>query len=276
MNYRTLALRMIPQPETKTIRIVVDPLPASLDLKNNLMLSNGTCGDWREALASDIRADTPDNGRVSVVLNGSYSADCGEKTLYLSIHDNAYYILSLFRQLWEEQGGVFRGKAIIGTVPEGLLPLEIHQSPPLADIVRDINKFSNNTAARQLYLALGLATGTTSNPIASPAAKTIRMTNAPLGHASSSRADNYGPPILPMPPATLAKSDLAIRRWLTSKRLSFPELIIENGSGLSQKRAHQRSSPGATFTRGLSKPGHARVRFFAAHCGGRWHHEKKA
>ena len=37
MNYRTLALRLIPQSENKTVRIVVDPLPASLDLKNNLM-----------------------------------------------------------------------------------------------------------------------------------------------------------------------------------------------------------------------------------------------
>jgi D-alanyl-D-alanine carboxypeptidase/D-alanyl-D-alanine-endopeptidase (penicillin-binding protein 4) len=250
VNYRTLALRVIPQPETKTVRIVVDPLPASVDLKNNLMLSNGTCSDWRDALASDIHVDTPDNGRVSVVLNGSYSADCGEKTLYLSIHDNAYYILNLFKQLWEEQGGVFRGKAIIGTVPEGLLPLEIHQSPPLAEIVRDINKFSNNTAARQLYLALGLATGSTSTPVASPitnpitnpAAKSlaspsatkIRVANASLDDASSSGTDSYGQAILLMPPATLAKSDLAVRRWLTSKRLSFPELIIENGSGLSR------------------------------------------
>ena len=33
--------------------------------------------------------------------------------------------------------------------------------------------------------------------------------------------------------------NMAFRRWLTSKRLSFPELIIENGSGLSTQRAHQ-------------------------------------
>ncbi len=210
VNYRTLALRLIPQPESRTVRIVVDPLPASLDLMNNLMLGNRACNDWRDRLGADIRADAQDNGRVSVVLNGGYSVDCGEKTLFLSIHDSAYYILSLFRQLWEEQGGVFRGKAITGTVPEGLLPLEIHQSPPLADVVRDINKFSNNIAARQLYLALGVTTG-------------IPAT------AASSTAD-----VKITPPATLAKSNIAIQRWLTSKRLNFPELIIENGSGLSR------------------------------------------
>ena len=109
-----------------------------------------------------------------------------------------------------------------------MLPLEIHQSPPLADIVRDINKFSNNTAARQLYLALGLA----ASPAAALTATTIRVASTSPGRSPGRLggvADNDA-----IPPATLAKSDLAIRRWLTSKRLSFPELIIENGSGLSR------------------------------------------
>src|SRR6185437_16448784 len=102
---------------------------------------------------------------------------------------------------------------------KGEFPLEIHQSPPLAEIVRDINKFSNNTAARQLYLALGLATGSTSTPVASPitnpitnpvakslaspSATKIRVANASLDDASSSGMDSYGPPVLLMPPATL-------------------------------------------------------------------------
>jgi D-alanyl-D-alanine carboxypeptidase/D-alanyl-D-alanine-endopeptidase (penicillin-binding protein 4) len=34
--------------------------------------------------------------------------------------------------------------------------------------------------------------------------------------------------------ATLEKSALEMQRWLTSRRLSFPELVIENGSGLSR------------------------------------------
>jgi D-alanyl-D-alanine carboxypeptidase/D-alanyl-D-alanine-endopeptidase (penicillin-binding protein 4) len=110
-------------------------------------------------------------------------------------------------------------------VPEGLLPLEIHQSPPLADIVRDINKFSNNTAARQLYLALGLAAG----PATVPTSTTIRVASTPVNSAPSGVGDDDA-----IPPATLAKADLAIRQWLTSKRLDFPELIIENGSGLSR------------------------------------------
>ena len=192
VNHRTLALRLIPQPGSKTVRIVVDPLPESLDLSNNLKLSGGKCNEWRDLLNADIKG----NGRIALVLNGSYPADCGEKTLFLSLHDSPVYTFSLFRQLWMQQGGILRGMVRSGSAPEGTVPLEIHQSPPLAEIVRDINKFSNNVTARQLYLALGVA---------------------------SSEA-----------PATLIKSNAAIRQWLASRRLDFPELIIENGSGLSR------------------------------------------
>lgn len=229
VNYRTLALRLIPQPGSKTVRIVVDPLPASLDLQNSLTLTNGPCSEWRDALGTDIRTAVKDNGRVSVLLNGNYSSDCGEKTLFLSVHDNAHYIVSLFRHLWEEQGGVFRGKVRTGTAPEGIPPLEIHQSPPLTDIVRDINKFSNNTAARQLYLALGLTTGLPADmpggmPIGVVAGESISGISATNGTGESKVKSR----------ATLAKSNTAIQRWLASKRLSFPELIMENGSGLSR------------------------------------------
>ncbi|SFO41744.1 D-alanyl-D-alanine carboxypeptidase/D-alanyl-D-alanine endopeptidase [Nitrosospira briensis] len=217
VNYRTVALRLLPQPGSKTIRVVVDPLPSLLDLKNGLTLTNGLCNEWRDALGTDIRTirtDNDENSRVSIMLNGSYSMDCGEKTLFLSVNDTASYTFGLFRQLWEEQGGSFRGKVRAGTAPEGISPLEIHESPPLSDIVRDINKFSNNTAARQLYLALGLTNG--------------MVTGGVKGEAMSA-ADGRS-----MPRATLTKSDMAMQRWLASRRLAFPELIMENGSGLSR------------------------------------------
>jgi D-alanyl-D-alanine carboxypeptidase/D-alanyl-D-alanine-endopeptidase (penicillin-binding protein 4) len=246
VNYRTLALRMNPLPGSKTIRIVVDPPLPSLDLKNSLTLTNGPCNEWRDALAADIRTAINGNVRVSIALNGSYSTDCGEKTLYLSVHDTVDYIFGLFKQLWEEQGGVFRGKVRTGTAPEGMTPLETHQSPPLADIVRDINKFSNNTAARQLYLALGLTTGLTAGPAPGipPGVPAGEANNAANGVASSHDK----------PPATLAKSDMALRRWLTSKRLSFPELVIENGSGLSRNERISTGHLGALLLAAFQSP----------------------
>ena len=62
--------------------------------------------------------------------------------------------------------------------------------------MRDINKFSNNVMARQLYLTL-----------AATAAE---------------------------PPARAAESARAIRIWLTTKGIAAPEFSIESGAGLSR------------------------------------------
>jgi D-alanyl-D-alanine carboxypeptidase/D-alanyl-D-alanine-endopeptidase (penicillin-binding protein 4) len=229
VNYRTLALRLIPQPGSKTVRVVADPLLGSLDLKNGLALVNGPCNEWRDALNTDIRAAANGSVRGLISLNGSYSVNCGEKTLYLSVHDTADYILGLFKQLWEEQGGVFRGKVRAGIAPQGISPLETHLSPPLADVVRDVNKFSNNTAARQLYLALGLA----DSPTFGAGALARSASDGPTPAGGAARMESLQNAAA-MPYATLEKSAVAMQRWLASRGLDFPELVIENGSGLSR------------------------------------------
>jgi serine-type D-Ala-D-Ala carboxypeptidase/endopeptidase (penicillin-binding protein 4) len=242
VNYRTLALRLIPQPASKTVKVIADPLLGSLDLKNGLTLVSGPCTEWRDTLNTDIRTAADGNVRGLITLNGIYSSDCGEKTLYLSVHDTSDYIFSLFKQLWEEQGGAFRGRVRTGTVPEGITPLETHQSPPLADIVRDINKFSNNTAARQLYLALGLTNGSASE---AGAGANDSLSNSAINRAASSPDKQR---------ATLEKSAMAMRRWLTSRRLSFPELVIENGSGLSRNERISAGHLGALLLSAFQSP----------------------
>ena len=65
------------------------------------------------------------------------------------------------------------------------------ESPPLYDIVRDVNKLSNNVMARQIFLTLG---------------------------ATAFAA-----------PATPVKSAEAVKSWLKSRKLSIPGLVLENG-----------------------------------------------
>ncbi len=200
VNYRTSTIHLFPQPEKNSVRVVVDPLPESLQIQNNLKLTQGACGDWRNSLTIDAITDKDDKNNFTVVLNGSFSKQCGKQSYMLSLQDSAIYTRDLFKRLWAQQGGLFYGNVIVSQMPKGLPPLKIYQSPPLADVIRGINKFSNNIAARQLYLTLGTGEAVANNS-----------------------------------PATLAKSDAAIRRWLADKQLSFPELMVENGSGLSRK-----------------------------------------
>ncbi len=200
VNYRTSTIHLFPQPEKNSVRVVVDPLPESLNVQNNLRLTPSACGDWKNLLSIDAIAENDDAKNFTIILNGSFSKHCGKQSYMLSLHNSAVYTRDLFKQLWMQHGGLFHGDVVEGPAPPGLTPLKIYQSPPLSDIIRGINKFSNNIAARQLYLTLGT-----------------------------------GDAVIYNSPATLAKSDSAIRQWLASKKMNFPELIVENGSGLSRK-----------------------------------------
>jgi D-alanyl-D-alanine carboxypeptidase/D-alanyl-D-alanine-endopeptidase (penicillin-binding protein 4) len=201
VNYRSTELHFIPEAETRSVRIIAEPIPDSVMLVNNVKMTDVACnGDWRNGVAVDIQPGQDTRGAALIAVNGAYSARCGRQSMLLGLHDSATYTRELFRRLWQQQGGVFEGDVILRTAPSGLTPIKIYHSPPLADIIRGINKFSNNIAARQLYLTLGTAGS---------------------NHKNQS-------------PATLNKSEEALKRWLASKQLFFPELVIENGSGLSR------------------------------------------
>ena len=196
VNYRATELRIIPEAGNDSARIIINPQTEFITLNNNLKLTKSKCIEWRDTLDTIIDIDTENNHHATVTLNGDYPIACGKKSLLLSLHNSQTYTLGLFKKLWKQQGGVFNGKVRTGIAPDEKLPYEIHQSPPLTEIIRDINKYSNNTAARQLYLTLGTVSGNK--------------------------------------PATLNKSNNAVRQWLKSKELDSPEFEIENGSGLSR------------------------------------------
>ena len=66
------------------------------------------------------------------------------------------YDARLIEALWRELGGQLQGRVREGRAPQGIEPSFEWRSPPLAEVVRDINKFSNNVMARQLSLTLAL------------------------------------------------------------------------------------------------------------------------
>ena len=199
INYRTSTLRLIPQPETNTVQVIADPIPDSLTLSNRLKLTRGSCGDWRNLLRTSV-VTNDDDGGVSIRLDGNYSINCGRQSYFLGLHDSSTYTRDLFQRFWTQLGGIFEGDVRVGHAPKGDSPIKTYESSSLTEIIRGINKFSNNIAARQLYLSIGSVDTTTPR------------------HS----------------PLTLEKSDKVIKQWLASMQLDFPELVIENGSGLSR------------------------------------------
>ena len=193
LNFKAFRFTFVPDAERGTAQVTVEPRSALLNVAASVRLADGPCNDWRAKLKADFNGN---GGGARATFSGLYPATCGEKTWNVALQSHPNYVLGVFRQLWEELGGTFRGGVKDGPVPAGAKLLYTNESPPLSDIVRDMNKFSNNVMARQLFLTLS--------------AEILRLPG---------RAD---------------RSAQVVQGWLAQKGLTFPELVMENGSGLSR------------------------------------------
>ncbi|MDB5733141.1 MAG: D-alanyl-D-alanine carboxypeptidase/D-alanyl-D-alanine-endopeptidase, partial [Variovorax sp.] len=113
-------------------------------------LTPGECGDWRAGLGAEFG----DPGHIR--FTGGFPGACGEKSWPVAYAEPRSYAMRAIGGLWAEMGGRVVGRVREGRVPAGLGPAFEMASPPLAEVIRDINKHSNNVMAQQVFLTLGL------------------------------------------------------------------------------------------------------------------------
>jgi D-alanyl-D-alanine carboxypeptidase/D-alanyl-D-alanine-endopeptidase (penicillin-binding protein 4) len=77
------------------------------------------------------------------------------QTVWRRIDDPALYLGHTLRRLLEVRGVKFAGRVRSGTVPQGARLVHVAQSESLGEIVRRLNKSSNNFVAEQLLKTLG-------------------------------------------------------------------------------------------------------------------------
>ena len=141
VNFKSIRLGFIPDGGRRKVNIVVEPALPQVQIVNNLSLSAEPCGDWVEKLKVGVTADS---ASARLVFSGDFPLTCGEKDRHFSLLSHPQYVLGLFSILWRELGGNFVGGVRDGAVPSGARQLLTRSSQPLIDVVRDINKFSNN------------------------------------------------------------------------------------------------------------------------------------
>ena len=289
----------------------------------------------------------------NIVLEGSIPAGCGETDDYFSLLPQDKYFFAVFSALWKQLGGTVQGQLREGTAPADQVPFARYVSPPLAEVIRDINKFSNNTMARQLFLTLGMAEQANANqssgglltadskdrrdefsspqafnedslparqeggdtagselaiasppdtrlsggldagidPPAAPAGGSPKAGNLLSSKLDTELTPPVGAPLLPPvngstrqanpfptegrtefapppdtrplgglgagidpPAANIARSIAAIQQWLNTQQLQFPELVLENGAGLSRRERISARHIAELLQRAMSSP----------------------
>ncbi len=205
LNFNALRLHYIPDGDKVTV--ISEPDLANTTLVNRVVAaSRGNCSNWNDAILPQLSGDT-------LLLEGSFPTKCGEREQYVSLLPHSRYLFGVFNALWQELGGKLTGGLQEGSVPLSATLWSTHYSSPLAEQIRNVNKYSNNVMARQLFLSLSLDMGAES------------AAAVPAGLAT---------------PASGERSEQIIRKWLADKELHFPELVLENGTGLSR---NERISP---------------------------------
>ena len=158
INFKSVVMTFTPNASAGLASVSVDPPLANVQLPASVpLLAGADCGDYRAGL----KADFNDPFRIS--FKGGLPASCGEKTWAVAYADPASYAERAVLGMWQELGGKLGGRVKEGRAPTGLRPTFEATSPPLADVITDINKYSNNVMAQQLFLTLSLqATGSAS------------------------------------------------------------------------------------------------------------------
>jgi len=197
VNFKAVTFQFVPDAEGKTVRVIAQPRPYPLEVVSLVKPGNGRCGDWKAKLEPQFTPAPAPHKAFRAVFVGSYPLSCGERDWNIALFSHSDYVGGLFRQLWEELGGRWKGGVHDGALPSGATLVYTHESPPLAEVVRDVNKYSNNVMARQLFLTLG--------------------------------ANGSGPP------ARVRGARDAVLATLAARGIDTDGMVIDNGSGLSRR-----------------------------------------
>lgn len=137
-----------------SVGVSVDPPLPNLRVDNRLRSTGGACGGYQYGVGLSVREPQL---RDLVVLEGRFPAACREHQLSRSVLQPESYAWGLFQLFWRQLGGEFDGSWRHGVLAGNAeQPFYVHRSRPLGDVIRLVNKYSNNVMTRQLEYALAI------------------------------------------------------------------------------------------------------------------------
>ncbi|MEX0144666.1 D-alanyl-D-alanine carboxypeptidase DacB precursor [compost metagenome] len=198
----------------RQLSILMQPALENVSITSDMKLIKGSCARWEDGWRPpEYRRDA--SGKLQVILHGTFPQNCSKATS-INVLDRNDYADRLFRATWKRLGGT-----ITGTVREapatGLPPtaepvgtrmLADHVARALPEVLRDINKTSDNTLARTLFLSLG-----------------------------SLQSDGWlgsRPVAMALPEDTATRARQVIQEWFQRHQIDTQGMLVDNGSGLSR------------------------------------------
>jgi len=149
------ATRVLLSPDARARQwvAIIDPPTPGLRVRGAVAWSDARCAGAAHHTNATAQVNAADDA-VEIVLGGTVSGACGAFNLYRLTLSQPAYFAALFQTLWRELGGTLDGAIHEGHAPSDATPLVWHDSRSLADMIRLVNKESNNVMARHVLLTL--------------------------------------------------------------------------------------------------------------------------
>ena len=211
--------------------VTVKPRPANVGVVNDVFMDAGRGGDGGAGCGAWARWRSPDEIRggapLQLWVRGRWNKACrAEDIAYVRPPPNvrlapelgvapatAIAPSRLVADLWAEAGGKLRGRVVESADGATVQRIAVtgrwasEVATPLAEVMREMNKTSNNAAARSVLLSLGMPKD--------PAAALERVGTVPRGG---------------LLPTALAR----VQTWLRGQGLADDDIHIAEGSGQSR------------------------------------------
>lgn len=216
LNGNLVGLRLSAGPRGPVTATLEPPLPGITLDASAMRPVDAPCREWDEHGWRTPEAQPQPDGRTVVRLQGGFPRNC-QVAPQLQLMERNLQAAAQLRLVWESLGGTWRGTVREGTpqdaarsqAPDARLVFR-RVAHPWGELLRTMNKRSDNVFARLLYLSLGLP----------------RAGEAPAVSSGASGA-----------PTNLTTAERAARRvdeWFKAHGIATDGLVMDNGSGLSR------------------------------------------
>lgn len=192
VGFGAVRLVFTPEVDKQRWRAFVDPPVAGITVDNDVQYVSGACQRGPQVAINAVSS----GDQVRFRLSGKATGSCGEFDFYRVVLSQSDFAARALKSMWTELGGRMTGTVQSGPVPSDAVPLAAHRSPPVAEVIRVINKSSNNVMTRVLLLTLAAESGER--------------------------------------PATVAGGAEVVLRTLRLQGIDVDGMLIENGSGLAR------------------------------------------
>lgn len=201
-------------PVTGKVGVYTDPPLSGVEIDNSAEIVQAPCRGRDHRL--QVKLADAERALARIEISGTFASECPDERIRRLLLSPEQHAASAFHALWRQLGGQVTGRIRLGTVPDRAILLHRTESPPLAELIRDLNKWSNNLMARLLFLTIGLK--------------------------------EQGPP------ASLEKSRESLMSWLDAQEIERRGILIDNGSGLSRDSRLSAQTLGELLVLGYREP----------------------